>query len=62
MKVGQYAKALVPLLLAVAYGVQAALGDDKVTNTEWLGIVILLLNAIGVASVPNAKQSEPRVP
>lgn len=56
---GKYAKAIVSVLLAVLYGLQAALSDDVVSNTEWLGIGVLLLNAIGVAAVPNARQSEP---
>lgn len=55
MKLGAYAKTIVAVVLAAAYALQAALSDDTVTTTEWVGIGLAVLTALGVWAIPNAK-------
>lgn len=50
----KYAKTVVATVIAVAYALQAALTDDTVTSSEWVGIGLALLTALGVWAVPNA--------
>jgi len=57
MKLGAYAKTIVAVVLAAAYALQAALSDDTVTTTEWIGIGLAVLTALGVWAIPN--QSRP---
>jgi hypothetical protein len=57
--IGRYAKTIVAGVLAGLYALQAALSDDHITNTEWLGIGTAALIAVGVLAVPNSPQ-EPR--
>lgn len=61
MKIGTYAKTIVAAVLGGGYALQAALSDDKVTNTEWVGIGLAVLIALGVWAVPNSKPG-PDVP
>jgi hypothetical protein len=51
---GRYAKTVVAGVLGGAYALQAALSDDVVTNTEWVGIGMAVLIALGVWAVPNS--------
>jgi hypothetical protein len=44
----EHRKSIVAVVLAAAYAVQAALSDDKITGTEWVGIGTAVLTAIGV--------------
>lgn len=55
----KYAKFLIAALAAAAVALQVALTDDKVTNTEWLTIVLAGLGALGVLAIPN-KQAPPK--
>lgn len=50
-----YAKTIIAAVLAAAYALQAALSDDKVTTTEWIGIGLAVLTVLGVWAVPNSK-------
>ena len=56
--IGRSAKTIVAALLAGAYALQAAITDDVVTDTEWFGIGLAVLTALGVWAVPNARASE----
>lgn len=53
MKIGKYAKTIVAAVLGGGYALQAALSDDTITNTEWVGIGLAVLIALGVWAVPN---------
>lgn len=53
--IGAYAKSLVPLLITALYGVQSALSDGKITNTEWGGILTGVIATLGAFLVPNSK-------
>lgn len=55
MKLGSYAKTIVAGVLAAAYALQAALTDDTVTTSEWVGIVLAVLTTLGVYVVPNSR-------
>lgn len=57
MKIGRYAKSILAGALAAGYALQAALSDNVVTNTEWVGIGTAALIAVGVLVVPNAPQN-----
>ena len=59
---GNYAKSLVPLLITALYGIQSALSDGKVTNTEWMGIATGLLATVGAYLVPNTAKVAPAAP
>lgn len=59
MKLGAYAKTVVAVVLAVAYALQAALSDNTVTNTEWVGVGVAALIALGVWAVPNSQPPKP---
>lgn len=61
MKIGTYAKTIVASVLAAGYALQAALSDDKVTTSEWVGVGVAVLIALGVWAVPNSKPG-PDVP
>lgn len=50
---GHYAKAIVAALLAAANALQAAITDENVTQTEWIGIVVSVITVVGVYLVPN---------
>lgn len=56
MKVGQYAKTVVAGVAGGLYALQAAISDDVITNTEWVGIGLAVLVALGVWAVPNSPQ------
>lgn len=56
MVVGRYAKTIVAGVLGGAYALQAAISDNVITNTEWVGIGTAVLIAIGVLAVPNSPQ------
>lgn len=56
MVVGRYAKAVVAGVLGGAYALQAAISDNVITNTEWVGIGTAVLIALGVLAVPNSPQ------
>jgi hypothetical protein len=58
--IGKYSKTIVAAVLAAAYAFQAAITDDVVTSTEWIGIGLAVLTALGVWAVPNARVSDPR--
>ncbi|HEX2316150.1 MAG TPA: hypothetical protein VHJ17_20580 [Thermomonospora sp.] len=49
----KYAKSLVAVVVAVGYAVQAAITDESVTASEWIGIALAVLTALGVYAVPN---------
>jgi hypothetical protein len=53
MGIGRYAKSIVAAVLGAGYTLQAALSDNEVTNTEWVGIGLAVLVALGVWAVPN---------
>lgn len=61
MKIGSYAKTIVAAILAAAYAFQAAITDDTVTTTEWIGIGLAVLTVLGVYVTPNSPQP-PRPP
>ena len=52
--VARYWKAVVAALTPVFLVVQAAVTDDVITQEEWVRIVVGLLVALGVVTVPNA--------
>lgn len=54
MKISAYAKTVVATVIAVAYAVQAAITDGSITSSEWVGIALAGLTALGVWAVPNA--------
>lgn len=54
----KYAKTIVATVIAVAYAVQAALSDEAISSSEWVGIGLAALTALGVWAVPN-KPVEP---
>lgn len=56
--IGKYAKTIVAAVLAAAYALQAAITDDVVTSSEWVGIGLAVLTTFGVYVVPNARVSE----
>jgi hypothetical protein len=58
MKLGSYAKTIVAGVLAAAYTLQAALTDDTVTTTEWVGIGLAVLTALGVYITPNSTKAD----
>ena len=58
MRLGSYAKTIVAAVLAAAYALQAALTDDVVTTSEWVGIGLAVLTVFGVWAVPNARVSD----
>jgi hypothetical protein len=62
MRLGSYAKTIVAAVLAAAYALQAALTDDVVTTSEWVGIGLAVLTVFGVYVVPNARVSDPPAP
>jgi hypothetical protein len=49
----KYAKTIVAVVLGALYAVQAALSDNTITNTEWVGIATAALTAVGVWGVKN---------
>ena len=53
MNLHPYAKAVVAVLAAALYALQAALTDGGVTAQEWVGIAVAAVAAIGVYAVPN---------
>lgn len=55
--IGKYAKTVVAVLLGVGYAAQAAIVDGTITNTEWVGIGLAVLTAVGVYAAPNAPVS-----
>ncbi|REF00284.1 hypothetical protein [Thermomonospora umbrina] len=58
----KYAKTIIATVLAAAYAVQAAITDETVTTTEWVGIVLAVLTALGVYVVPNRPTARDEVP
>lgn len=60
MKIGSYAKTIVAAAAGGVYALQAAISDDVVTSTEWVGIGLAVLTTLGVYVVPNARTSDPR--
>lgn len=55
---GRYAKGIVAFLAAAASVAVAAISDGTITPSEWLGIALAGLGAVGVVVVPN-KPAEP---
>lgn len=60
--VARYWKAVVAAGTPVFLAVQAAVTDDTITSTEWVGIVAALVVAAGVLTVPNAEKPSPFPP
>jgi hypothetical protein len=54
-KVSPYAKFVVAALAAAAVALQAAISDGTVTSSEWVGVGIAALAALGVWAVPNRR-------
>jgi hypothetical protein len=57
-KIREYAKFLVPVAAAVANGIFISLGDDNLSATEAITMVISVLTALGVYAVPNARPED----
>jgi hypothetical protein len=51
-------KSIVAVVLAAAYAVQAALSDNTITGTEWVGIGTTVLTAIGVYFFKNEPKTD----
>lgn len=62
MNIGSIAKTVVAAIMAAGYAFQAYITDDKITTTEWIGIVLAVLTVLGVYAVPNSPPSPPRPP
>lgn len=54
MKIKPYAKAIVGAAVAGLTALGTALADDQVTTSEWVGVAIAALAALGIVyAVPN---------
>ena len=49
MNIHPYAKAVVAVIAAALYALQAALTDGGVTAQEWVGIAVAAVAAVGVS-------------
>jgi hypothetical protein len=58
MKVPEYAKTVVATVTAGATVLGSALTDNNISGTEWVGIGLAVLTALGVYAVPNAPKSD----
>jgi hypothetical protein len=58
MKVPEYAKTVVATVIAGATVLGSALTDNNISGTEWVGIGLAVLTALGVYAVPNAPKSD----
>jgi hypothetical protein len=56
MSFGKIAKAIVAIVGLAATTINAAVSDEEITNSEWIGLAIALVVAYGVWQTPNAKQ------
>lgn len=56
MKVGVVAKTIVAGVLALAQGLNLAVGDNTLTTSEMITSVLAVLTVLGVYVVPNGKQ------
>jgi hypothetical protein len=56
--VGLYAKAVVAFLATVGAAAQTALSDGEITASEYGVLISVVLGAVGVLLVPNARVSE----
>ncbi|GAA0370306.1 hypothetical protein GCM10009530_20520 [Microbispora corallina] len=60
MKIGSCAKAIVSAASAGLAAFVTAMGDNVVSQGEWVTIGLAVLGALGIAYVvPNAAQSDP---
>lgn len=60
MRVPEYAKTIVAAVVAGGTVLASAITDNSISGTEWVGIGLAVLTALGVYAVPNAPASKPR--
>jgi hypothetical protein len=60
MKIPEYAKTVVAAVVAGGTVLASALTDNSISGTEWVGIGLAVLTALGVYVVPNAPKSDRR--
>ncbi len=58
MKIGRYAKTIVAGVLAAATAASTALGDNVLSTSETVTIVLAVLTALGVYVVPNRQERD----
>lgn len=58
MHLPAYAKTVVATVIAGATAVGAAITDNTITGTEWVGIGLAVLTALGVYAVPNSSKGD----
>jgi hypothetical protein len=58
MKVSSYAKFIVAAVVAGGTALTVALGDNVLTATEGITVVLAVLGALGVYAVPNAPKND----
>jgi hypothetical protein len=54
MKVSSYTKFIVAAVVAVGVALNVALGDETLTSSEIVDLVLVGLGALGVYALPNA--------
>ncbi|MCT2279316.1 hypothetical protein [Micromonospora chalcea] len=55
MRIGRYAKTIVAGIVAGGTALTVAMGDDTLTTTEAITVVLAVLGAFGVYVIPNTQ-------
>jgi hypothetical protein len=58
MRIPAYAKTVVAAIVAGATVLASAVTDNSISGTEWVGIGLAVLTALGVYAVPNGSKSD----
>jgi len=62
MSFGKIAKAVVAIVGLAATTINAAVSDEEITSSEWIGLAIALAVAYGVWQTPNSKPAGGTLP